>query len=409
MKIELKNFQAHSQTVLNLRDGLVCVVGATNAGKSSIIRALRSLIYDSIRGYRYVRHGQASATVNVQFDDVAVAKVKGKKENRYIVGGEKYDAIGVGIPVEAAKALNMPLVKVDKDLEIELHVASQLNPPFLILDNDSTRAKFLNVLTGGHILDAALRETNRKIREVDDTRKGIITRLDEAKTQLKAFEDIPAKESTLSGIKSNLERLAALEKRIEQLTLSQSVLGLIRVKQERADAQLAALSRYDWAWSLSRLSIIQQTVDSVERLSRIRHESAAVANKIKALTLHDWGQFLTRLSRISEITNCVDNTKRIRNSLQPIQHKLAYVAGIDCVMALNRLSSVASVKEIGERLKYLGQQSFGVADQEFACVRSLQDAQDAFVKLPDQPCVTCGRPIDRATREQHLRETIGAN
>lgn len=408
MKIELKNFQAHALTMLNLRDGLVCVVGSSNAGKSSIVRALRLLIYDGIRGNRFIRHGQQSATVNVQFNDVAVARVKGKKENRYIVGGEKYDAIGVGISVEAAKALNMPLIKVDKDIEVELHVSSQLNPPFLILDNDSTRAKFLNVLTGGHILDASLRETNRKIRELDESKKGIQAQLDCDRERLKAFADIPAKEAIVADMKAKLERLDSLEKTVEKLANIQTSLGLIRGKKSNLETLLAALSRHDWAKIYERLNVLSQTVESVDRLSKIRYESNVIGNKIKALTLQDWHQFLARLDRIVLVTDSADNTKRIRNSLQPINSKLAFVSGIDCVLALNRLSDIQSVMETGEKLRSV-RLSFGLlTGQEAKLGVELAVVREKFLQLDDFLCSECGQQVTKATREQHLKETANA-
>lgn len=212
MKLTLKGFQSHEETVLKVDGGLVCVTGPNNVGKSAVIRAARWLFYDALRGSRFFKKGEGTASVEMAFEDVWARRIKEKKSggrNAYELSTLKdpLDAIGTGAPKEVNEALNIRPIRVDKDLELELNVVQQKDHPFLMDETGTTKAKVLNSLTGHHVLDIAIRDTVNLLRSLKSEEKGLIEAQDRLGRDLEAFADLPAKEVAVAQARALNEGL----------------------------------------------------------------------------------------------------------------------------------------------------------------------------------------------------------
>ena len=317
-EIQLTNFQAHEKTELKLRDGLVCIVGPTNVGKSSVVRAIRWLMYDSLRGVRHIRKGQDTAFVTLKLDGVSVQRVKGKQGNRYRLNETWFDAVGVGTPPEVGKALQVVPVKVDKDNEVELNVSMQLNPPFLILETDSTRAKFLNVLTGGHVIDATVRETSRVARGLEDARKIIRATLEQADKDLKTFDGLAERERKVQEIKASLDILVSKQELLDKLTTHKNALMSIRQTRERVATKLSAIRIGNVEANLQKINLLinlqqwQMTITTIrQNKTQVQSSMQQFADTLKSkkeaiLKLPDFecdscGQVVTQAAREKQL------------------------------------------------------------------------------------------------------------
>ncbi len=286
IELTLSNFQSHSNTSLKLREGFACVVGPTNSGKSSIVRAVKWALYDSLRGTRHIRAGQETARVSLKFVDAEVERVKGKAGNRYRLNSTWYDAIGVGVPPEIDRATQIPLVQIDKDIQLELNVAMQMKSPFMVMETDSTKAKCLNVLTGGHILDAATRETNRRLRELEDQKKRTEEELAKSKVELFKFASLPDREARLNKVATDIERLTEMQKKQSKLVEIKQNLEKIRnlrapmlLKAEKLGEKLADIER-----DLNRLEVLEEQLKQAEKVRKIKSQRIEVEHqKIQAV------------------------------------------------------------------------------------------------------------------------------
>lgn len=268
--ITLTDFQAHESTAITVVKNFACIVGPTNAGKSSIVRATRWLLYDSLRGQRFIRAGQSSASVKLKFTDVEIERSKGKTGNRYRLDATWFDTIGVGTPPEVVKALKIPLMQIDKDTSTELNVSMQLHPQFLVLDTDSLKAKFLNALTGGHILDAAVRETNRRIRELESESARTKADLEATSTELKKYDGLERREVELLALDTHLVRMEILMERSLKLSEIRSKLTSIRSTKAKVQKQLDLIPNGDYSKVVAKVSNLESLLEAAERIRRIR-------------------------------------------------------------------------------------------------------------------------------------------
>ncbi len=104
-KITLKNFQGHEDSTIELAQLITAVVGRSDKGKSSVIRACKLVRDNKPTGDAFVRKGTEEMTVIID----NVRRVKTKSLNAYKVDGHKdpYKALRGAVPEEITTALNL--------------------------------------------------------------------------------------------------------------------------------------------------------------------------------------------------------------------------------------------------------------------------------------------------------------
>lgn len=181
-RIEIRNFQSHAHTILDLAPtgNLTVITGNSDSGKTAVIRALRWVFYNQPQGTEFIRVGCTSAQVAVTMDDGwGVTRLRTPSKNQYIVthpdgDAQTYEGFGVNVPAEVQQVLGVAPVDVG-DMDLKLNIAEQLDGPFL--GNSiaaSFRAKVLGKLAGTEEVDVAGKQLGTDIyrhdRDVDSTK-----------------------------------------------------------------------------------------------------------------------------------------------------------------------------------------------------------------------------------------------
>jgi DNA repair exonuclease SbcCD ATPase subunit len=205
--LKLSNFQSHADTTLAFHPCVNAIIGKTDSGKSSIIRALRLVIENKPSGTEFIKQGTSQTEVTVQFDDCTVSRAKGTKNN-YKLNGEVLKAFGQSVPDEVKDA-----VRIDAELSIQ----KQASPYFLLGISESERSKLINSLCNmalsSESVATARRNALRATRDADTLREQL-TPLRARQVALNAFRQneslvlaIDTLETSLSTLKARYERL----------------------------------------------------------------------------------------------------------------------------------------------------------------------------------------------------------
>lgn len=145
--LHLQDWQAHEDLQVPLSPGVTTIMGATDRGKSSILRALEWVARNSLTGEAFVRHGCKATTVTLSIGDSTVQRTKGGRTNTYELDGAAFSALGIGgVPEPIAKLLHV----------CELNFQGQHDSPFWFGVGAGEVSRQLNAIVDLQAIDTAL-------------------------------------------------------------------------------------------------------------------------------------------------------------------------------------------------------------------------------------------------------------
>lgn len=229
-RIKIKNFQSHTNTVIEFHTGLNCVIGSTHVGKSALVRSLRWVMFNT-QFKDYTTWGENFCSVEVELmNGYKITREREKETNRYILEKdgkfERFEGFGLDIPKQIKDALSVSDIVLSENLEINLNVRSQHDPLFLLTDTGTIRAKALNSLVGIHIIDEALKTlvADNKKEKIDlSVYKNKVKQLEE---EIKSFGDMSLKEKKVLELKNklkNLKKLSSLWDKLDSFLMDERV------------------------------------------------------------------------------------------------------------------------------------------------------------------------------------------
>lgn len=285
--LDLKNFQSHSETRLCFAEnGLNAIIGPSDSGKTSILRALRWALYNEPRGSEFIRHGQDRVQVSVGFSNGSwISRTRTRTETgNYAYGSNPQEqktlqGFGRHVPIEITNIHQMPKVFLRDDLEVSLNMAGQLDAPFLLSETPSVRAAVMGRLTGVHLLDEAARLSAKTTNQLQRSVKENAERMDELKKRLEEeFADIPELE----------EKVEALQDVIEKGRVCEEKLNLLRQLRDQYRATLAEKRRLLAAHRQASRTLrqLQKVTENLENaLARYRALSGLACERNKLIKL----------------------------------------------------------------------------------------------------------------------------
>lgn len=258
--------------------GVTTLVGRSDAGKSTVVRAIRWLAFNRPSGKAVIRHGEEEATSVLITDKYKVLRRRGKA-NVYALDGKKLVAFGNDVPDVVKNALNVHAENLQR----------QFDPPFWLSLPPGELAKRMNAITGMDVIEGVKAKLSAKVRRlaaesrvIDDEVKYLKRNLREArefgptiaawevsKSRAKEHAAIVASLADLDRLTESLvecdrakdgaESLAVcLAKRIEKRRALVGVRKSIRSLEEYVIAlsapmpELSELSRLFAAWQEKR-------------------------------------------------------------------------------------------------------------------------------------------------------------
>ncbi len=160
-KIELKNFQAHKDSDLEFIDGLNCIVGDSDSGKTSILRAIRWVLHNRPTGLTLINRNAKEAQVDIKVNGHNITKIRNKTTNSYKIGDISFDMVGREVPDEVSTAFNVS----------ELNIQRQMDSPFLVFSPPGQVASVLNACIGFDVADKIISNILSDLREYNSNIK----------------------------------------------------------------------------------------------------------------------------------------------------------------------------------------------------------------------------------------------
>lgn len=188
--IQINNFQSHKYSVMELHKGVNVIIGPSDSGKTTILRALRWLVWNRPSGdaFRSDWGGETLVTVQLQnykVDPVPalITRKKDKNLNSYFLDNSmEFKALGTNVPEEISKILCIN----------EINFQQQLDRPFLLDSSPGEVALHFNKIAHLDVIDLGIQNVQRWLRSIE--------------------QDITSKESQLKDLQEESKKYLGLDK-----------------------------------------------------------------------------------------------------------------------------------------------------------------------------------------------------
>jgi DNA repair exonuclease SbcCD ATPase subunit len=331
--LELNEFQKHQHLLLNFTDGVNTVIGATDCGKSTIIRAIRWVLYPSeLRGDVVRRDGSKKTSVAMTLDDgVIIERIKTATVNSYklTVSGEtkEYNATGNDLPEDIQKIIKVAPIEVEKE-KIILNIANQLALPFLLDKSGTFRQKLFNKLTGNDILDQAMQGLNKDILQTGRDEKAVLAQLEEQKASLinvKKQKEVALNIEKLFN--EQLNKIQVLNSRLDTLQECQQKFVKVNDQLYKTREQIKSIKEIP----AELIKILKQKVNKYDNyltlakeINKVNKELKEVKNKVSKIILPsvDTKELKKKIDYLQKLNDLKAKLNNVIISLHPIAPKI---------------------------------------------------------------------------------------
>lgn len=290
-RVQIKNFQPIEDLRIKLDSKITSIIGPTDTGKSSIIRAIRWNAINRPLGDGFVRHGTKETSVSIWTDKGKIKRIKGK-ENKYEIDSQELKAIGTDVPEQVSQSL-----KID-----ELNFQGQHESPFWFDLTAGEVAKRLNDIVDLGLIDqtmANLASRHRKTKSECDVYE---SQLEEAKQELDSLDFVGELDKELKAVEDLWQKCSETSDKAGRL-------AFLLDKHSEAQDRLKALRKAQKA-SEKVLEKGNRVIQIEEKLNRLRFLVTS-ANTIKKVAEY-------KIPDISNLEKLMDKAVQLRDKVDKL-------------------------------------------------------------------------------------------
>lgn len=215
-RIEIENFQSLKKVSFDFGK-ITVLTGPSNLGKSAVVRALNTLIYNEFNT-AYVTKGKTFLSISLYFDsNHKITFNRDGSTTYYEMDGILYEKVAGKVPEPIQKALNMEKIPFDKDLLLNFNFQKQFDPPFLISNSGFEVAKVFGKLMDIDLILASSRQITidtqnfeKQISILEINKKNLTEQLQDVD-----FINIEQKYSISSLIEEKINNLQEVENKVQ--------------------------------------------------------------------------------------------------------------------------------------------------------------------------------------------------
>lgn len=205
--IKLDNFESHDSTELIFEPGVNIIIGRSDSGKSSIIRAIRWAKDNRPTGEAFRSFWGGDTKVDIRIGEHSIKRIRTDSENKYVIDGKEYESIGTDVPKDVTKLLGID----------DVNLQSQLDPPFLLSRSAGKRAEYFNRIAQLDSIDRSIKNVKSKIRKIK-------RRKESKEEHLEELEESLAEYNFVDELEARVESLEDMENRRRHLKSDCNVL-----------------------------------------------------------------------------------------------------------------------------------------------------------------------------------------
>ena len=321
-KIKIQNFQSHKDTTLKLDEGVNVIVGSSDSGKSSIIRALKWLVWNRPLGDSIRSHWGGETSVQIELQEGTTITRKKDKQEEYILGDSVFHAFRTDVPEEIVKALNLT----------EINLQQQLDSPFLLSKSPGEVATHFNRVAHLEVIGTALQNIQSWIRKKESDltySQQQVQSLDEGLHSYDYIEKAESEIEVLEGLETQgltkqkqLSQLRELVQSIEDTTLHITELTEIVKDEKLVNTLLQNIQRKEQLWEKADklTDLIAQITQIEAAIHALNYTLLAEQPVTELLQLIEARQ--EKRKTMNEINSAITNLQQTEEELQNILYNI---------------------------------------------------------------------------------------
>lgn len=285
-QLQIKNFQSIKNQEIILK-GFTVIEGASDTGKSSMRRALSSLLYNDWDN-SFLREGSRSCEISLSCEDFRITQYKGSANSYTVeVNGKtkNYDKVGTETP-DSVKQLGFSFFETANEA-YNTTITTQLESLFMVTYRDVENTRILNKLFNIDLFGVASGLSSADIISINRSKTSAVA---EKNSLISLIPSLQKQIDTLSETKDKLTRLLNLIEALDKAIKSSGNLANQKKKLKKINSFLGAIPYY-----IDCLSDGSKFVQSVSQKSKLEREGFKIDSDLR---LYDIGSLLGFLFQI---------------------------------------------------------------------------------------------------------------
>lgn len=392
----LENFQSHKDTKFDFHPGINAIIGASNKGKSAVLRALYWCVYNRPSADPLISHWAvkdekqiATMSVSVEKESGSCTRIRNTNVNGYTVNGTKYGAIKTDVPEAVQRFFDISEVNIQK----------QMDAPFLLSENAGEIARFFNRIIKLEDIDKALSLIESKRRA--------------------SKADISRYEENLSGYKAEYERYAGLKDIQEKVSVFEKTESRAIEKMNQRTAIQTLLSTIDNNGDLARragkITALESIIEEYETLESDiagRKNNVLILNSLISLEYSakkDIEKADTILSLQSDIGKYDKISDSIQKKTSQVSALSAIIKGIkQAKISISSSDSIVSLSEFiekqekyAEKISDMKEKAENIRNILLKCEKSNRTMEESDENISElkkslpKTCPLCGNTLKK--------------
>lgn len=359
-RVKLQNFQSHKNSVVDFHEGVNTIIGTSDHGKSSIMRAIILATENKPTGSAFVSNWVLDAkgkqtedtAVSIEFEDGGITRTRGAGSNTYnVTVGEntkEYTAFGASIVPEIFAFANLG----------DMNIQKQEDNFFLFGETSGEVMRRINSYTNLDLIDAVLSNAEKDMHSTRRKLKEVTTQLAELETKLQDFAVVPKMKIAYDSI---IEKIKDYNSIVEQFDFIDQRVKRASVLQKELD-DIGNINRME-----RKVNRIQESVASLSEHQKEFSMLQSLIKNVHQVETELSGDYLTSIAR------AVSTIEKIETISREYQEKMSVVQDVATLIQTHK-KLTASVVNLATEIAEL---------------------QDEYHEELGDVCPICGSPIRR--------------
>ncbi len=332
-KLRIKNFQIHKDLEIEFGP-ITTIVGASDSGKSAILRALKWVAMNEPKGSGFIREGAKETMVTLSLEGHEIQRQRSASNNSYRMDGAEYKAFGNEVPEDVARALNVS----------DLNFQGQHDSPLWFTETAGEISRRLNDIVDLSQIDSTLSAIDSIVREErwrvqeSETKKAKIKeegmKLKWISDAEKEFKSIAEKKEIWEKASQSLYKASELAGRMDTLDERIKKLETPFTCAERAFSLGSA-----WKENQEKKETLENACKVLENAEKIISTAPPIISRVEN-TIIDWSENSKALWALKDIIERIEGIEMIcekEKSLESLESQYKKALGERCPLCGSKL------------------------------------------------------------------------